>query len=144
MQAGGDAVVAIAADLQDPPELIPEFLRLWGAGAEVVLGQKKNSAEPAVVFGASQGVLPDGEAPRGRRPPRGRTGFGLYSRKVIEDLRALDEPYPYVRGLVSELGYAIARLPYDEPVRERGASKNNLYTLYDVAMLGITNHSKVP
>jgi hypothetical protein len=63
---------------------------------------------------------------------------------VIEDLRALDEPYPYVRGLVSELGYTIARVPYEQPLRQRGLTKNNLYTLYDVAMLGITSHSKVP
>jgi hypothetical protein len=72
------------------------------------------------------------------------TGFGLYDRKVIEQLRALDDPYPYVRGLVCELGYPIARVPYEQPKRRRGITKNNFYTLYDVAMLGITSHSKVP
>jgi len=72
------------------------------------------------------------------------TGFGLYDRKVIEAFRALDDPYPYVRGLISELGFPVARVPYHQPQRQRGLTKNNFYTLYDLAMLGITSHSKVP
>src|SRR6185312_12188636 len=72
------------------------------------------------------------------------TGFGLYDRKAIEALRALEEPYPYVRGLICELGFPVARVPYEQPRRTRGITKNNFYTLYDVAMLGITSHSKVP
>jgi glycosyltransferase involved in cell wall biosynthesis len=144
MQAGGDAVIVIAADLQDPPELIPEFIRLWAAGSEVVLGQKKNSAESPVFFAVRKGYYRLVKRLADVDLIEGVTGFGLYSRKVIEDLRALDEPYPYVRGLVSELGYTIARVPYEQPLRQRGLTKNNLYTLYDVAMLGITSHSKVP
>jgi glycosyltransferase involved in cell wall biosynthesis len=144
MQAGGEAVIVIAADLQDPPELIPEFIRQWSGGSEVVLGQKKNSAEAPLLFALRKGYywlvkrLADVDL------IENVTGFGLYSRKVIEELRALDDPYPYVRGLVSDLGYIIARVPYDQPKREHGVSKNNLYTLYDIAMLGITSHSKVP
>jgi polyisoprenyl-phosphate glycosyltransferase len=72
------------------------------------------------------------------------TGFGLYDRKVIESFRALDEPYPYVRGLISELGYSVALVQFEQPRRARGFTKNNFYTLYDLAMLGITSHSKVP
>ena len=72
------------------------------------------------------------------------TGFGLYDRKVIEAFRGLDDPYPYVRGLISELGFPVALVPYEQPKRVRGITKNNFYTLYDVAMLGITSHSKVP
>jgi len=144
MQAGGDAVIAIAADLQDPPELIPEFIRLWAAGSEVVLGQKKNSAESPVSFALRKGYYRLVKRLADVDLIEDVTGFGLYSRKVIEDLRALDEPYPYVRGLVSEMGYNIARVPYEQPRRQRGLTKNNLYTLYDVAMLGITSHSKVP
>ncbi len=144
MQAGGEAVIVIAADLQDPPELIPEFIRLWAAGREVVLGQKKNSAESAIFFAVRKGYYRLVKRLADVDLIEGVTGFGLYSRRVIEGLRALDEPYPYVRGLVSELGYDIARVPYDQPRRERGLTKNNLYTLYDVAMLGITSHSKVP
>jgi len=144
MQAGGDAVIVIAADLQDPPELIPEFVRLWAAGSEVVLGQKKNSAESPVFFAVRKAYYRLVKRLADVDLIGDVTGFGLYSRKVIEGLRALDEPYPYVRGLVSELGYSIARVPYDQPRRQRGITKNNFYTLYDVAMLGITSHSKVP
>ena len=144
LQAQGDAVIVVAADLQDPPELIPEFVRLWAAGSEVVLGQKENSAEPAVFFAVRKGYYRLVKRLADVDLIEGATGFGLYSRRAIEGLRALDEPYPYVRGLVSELGYAIARVPYDQPRRVRGLTKNNLYTLYDVAMLGITSHSKVP
>ena len=144
LQAEGDAVIVLAADLQDPPELIPEFIRLWQDGFPVVLGQKTNSAESAVFFAVRRAYYRLVRRLADVDLLENVTGFGLYSRKVIEDLRALDEPYPYVRGLVSELGYNIARVPYEQPARKRGITKNNFYTLYDVAMLGITSHSKVP
>jgi len=110
----------------------------------VVLGQKINSAEAPLFFAVRKGYYKAVKAMADVELLENVTGFGLYSRKVIEDLRALDEPYPYVRGLVSELGYRTARVPYEQPGRQRGFSKNNMYTLYDVAMLGITSHSKVP
>ena len=75
---------------------------------------------------------------------RNVTGFGLYDRKVMEDIRQIDDPYPYFRGLICDLGYDRAIIPFKQPVRKRGLSKNNFYTLWDMAMLGITNHSKVP
>ena len=144
LQAPGDAVIAMASDLQDPPTLIPEFIRLWCDGSLVVLGQKRSSDEAPVIFAIRKayyrlvGRLADVEL------PENVTGFGLYDRTVIESFRKLDEPYPYVRGLISELGYAVAFVPYDQPRRRRGFTKNNFYTLYDLAMLGITSHSKVP
>jgi hypothetical protein len=75
---------------------------------------------------------------------RNVTGFGLYDRKVMEKLREIDDPYPYFRGLICDLGYERIEIPYTQPTRRRGITKNNFYTLYDMAMLGITNHSKVP
>jgi hypothetical protein len=75
---------------------------------------------------------------------RNFTGFGLYDRVVMDTLREIDDPYPYFRGLVCEVGYARAEIPYSQPARRRGITKNNFYTLYDLGMLGITNHSKVP
>lgn len=144
LQSPGDAVIVMAADLQDPPELIPEFLRCWREGHEIVLGQKINSAESPVFFALRKAYYRLVKRLADVDLLENVTGFGLYSRKVIEDLRALHEPYPYVRGLVSELGFKIARVPYEQPRRVRGLSKNNFYTLYDVAMLGITSHSKVP
>jgi polyisoprenyl-phosphate glycosyltransferase len=144
LQATGDAVIVMASDLQDPPELIPEFIKKWREGHEVVVGQKVNSAEPSILFAGRRLYYRLLKRVADVDLLENVTGFGLYSRKVIEDLRALDEPYPYLRGLVSELGYNIARVPYEQPRRQRGITKNNFYTLYDLAMLGITSHSKVP
>ena len=75
---------------------------------------------------------------------RNNTGFGLYDRQVLEILRKIDDPYPYFRGLICDIGFPQAKLEYHQPARKRGITKNNFYTLYDIAMLGITNHSKVP
>jgi glycosyltransferase involved in cell wall biosynthesis len=144
LQARGDAVIVLAADFQDPPDLIPEFVRLWSEGSEVVLGQKVNSAEPSLFFALRKAYYRLLKRLADVDLVENATGFGLYSRGVIETLRSLGEPYPYIRGLVCELGYSIARVPYEQPRRKRGLSKNNFYTLYDVAMLGITSHSKVP
>ena len=72
------------------------------------------------------------------------TGFGLYDRRVLEIMRAYDDPYPYVRGLISEIGLPISIIQYDQPLRKRGITKNNFFTLFDMAMLGITSHSKAP
>ena len=72
------------------------------------------------------------------------TGAGLYDRQVVEALRAMDDPCPYVRGLVSELGYPVARIPFHQPNRKSGITKNNWYNLYDMAMLGFTSHYKIP
>jgi polyisoprenyl-phosphate glycosyltransferase len=144
LQARGDAVIVLAADLQDPPELIPEFVRLWRNGQEVVLGQKTNSAEPPLFFSARKAYYRVVKSLADVDLLENVTGFGLYDRKVIEEFRGLDEPYPYVRGLVSELGFPVALVTYTQPQRSRGTTKNNFFTLYDVAMLGITSHSKVP
>jgi glycosyltransferase involved in cell wall biosynthesis len=144
LQAKGDAAVSIAADLQDPPALIAEFVREWEAGYKIVLGQKTQSEESWVVFVLRSVYywlvrkLADVEL------LEHVTGFGLYDREVIERLRALNDPYPYVRGLISEFGYPVARIPYAQPKRRSGRTKNNFYTLYDLAMLGFTSHSKVP
>ncbi len=144
LEAGGDAVVVLAADLQDPPELIGEFVRLWREGNEVVVGQKTNSAERPLFFAMRKLYYRMLRRLAEVDLMENVTGFGLYSRTAIDGLRSLDEPSPYMRGLISELGFKVARVPYAQPLRERGLTKNNFYTLYDVAMLGITSHSKVP
>lgn len=144
LQAPGDAVIVMAADLQDPPELIPEFIKQWREGSLVVMGQKVNSEESWLFFTIRRVYYKLVKRLADVDLIENATGFGLYDRKVIEALRALDDPYPYVRGLVCELGFSVARVPYEQPKRTRGITKNNFYTLYDVAMLGITSHSKVP
>lgn len=144
LQAGGDAIISIASDLQDPPGLIRDFIAKWEEGYKVVVGIKKESGETRLMFALRNlfysiiGKLSSIEQ------IKGFMGFGLYDRKVIDIVRTIDDPYPYFRGLISDIGYEIARIEYVQPSRKRGITKNNLYTLYDTAMLGITNHSKVP
>jgi glycosyltransferase involved in cell wall biosynthesis len=144
LSAKGNAVIVVAADLQDPPELIAEFIRFWRDGHKVILGQKKESAESPLFFAARKAYYSLVKHLADVELIENVTGFGLYDRGVIEAFRSLDEPYPYVRGLISELGFPVALVQYQQPRRLNGFSKNNFYSLYDVAMLGVTSHSKVP
>jgi len=144
LQARGDAVVSLASDLQDPPELIAEFILKWEQGYKVVWGQKITSAESPIFFAVRTAYYKLVRKLADIELIEHVTGFGLYDREVVEQLRKINDPYPYGRGLISELGYDVARIPYHQPVRKSGITSNNFYTLYDMAMLGITNHSKVP
>jgi glycosyltransferase involved in cell wall biosynthesis len=144
LQAEGDAVIVMASDFQDPPALIPEFLKHWEEGYKIVVGVKTQSEESALMY-AIRSVyyglvarLADIEL------MQHVTGFGLYDRRVLEILREIQDPYPYARGLIADIGLKLAKVPYTQPLRRRGITKNNFYTLYDMAMLGITNHSKIP
>jgi glycosyltransferase involved in cell wall biosynthesis len=144
LAARGDAVISIVADFQDPPEMIPDFVARWEAGYKVVVGVKKESLEKRSMFflrGLFYSLIDRWSEVA---LVRNFTGFGLYDREVMDTLRDIDDPYPYFRGLICDLGYERVEIPYAQPARRRGVTKNNFYTLYDMAMLGITNHSKVP
>jgi glycosyltransferase involved in cell wall biosynthesis len=144
LQAHGDAVITLVADLQDPPAMIPDFLHKWEEGYKVVLGVKTEAEESRLmyvlrsVYYKLSSKLSDVEL------VQHVTGFGLFDRRVVEVLRQVDDPYPYFRGLIADIGFESYKIPYRQPKRKRGITKNNFYTLYDLAMLGITNHSKVP
>ena len=144
LQSTGDAVVVIASDLQDPPEMIPQFVKKWEEGYKIVLAQKTNTDESWLfalvrrLYYDTINRLSDIEL------VKNATGFGLYDKRVVDDVRQVNDPYPYFRGLICDLGYEHALIPFAKPARKRGFTKNNLYTLWDMAMLGITNHSKVP
>jgi polyisoprenyl-phosphate glycosyltransferase len=145
MQASGDAVVLMAADLQDPPELIADMLRKWEEGYKVVAAIKSRSKENPVLFLARKiyyRIL--SRASESTIVIRDFTGFGLYDRRVMEALKRYSEPLPYLRGLVSEIGFRRAELEYVQPRRKHGRSKHNLFTLYDVAVSGFVSHSKLP
>ncbi len=144
LQAHGDAVVALVADLQDPPTLIPAFLERWEQGFKVVLGVKRTSEESWTMFTARRFYYGLIQRLSDVELIPNATGFGLYDREFVEMVRQLDDPYPYVRGLIAELGFDCATIPYDQPVRRQGLTKNNFFTLYDLAMVGITSHSKLP
>ncbi|MDP2795498.1 MAG: glycosyltransferase family 2 protein [Sulfurisoma sp.] len=144
LQANGDAIIAMASDLQDPPELIPEFIARWEAGYRVVAGVKPTSKDTFVLALARRLYYQTlGRISDIKLIPN-FTGFGLYDRSVIEIIRKIDDPYPYFRGLIAELGFEYAAIPFEQPRRVRGVTKNNFYALYDMAMLGITSHSKLP
>jgi len=144
LQAGGDAVICMASDLQDPPELIPEMIRLWEGGHRVVAGVKRESRESRMMWLVRSIYYRIARKMADVPLLEHFTGFGVYDRTVIDILRRLDDPYPYFRGLIAEFGFEVARIPYDQPRRVRGITSNNFYTLYDLAMLGITSHSKIP
>jgi polyisoprenyl-phosphate glycosyltransferase len=144
LQARGEAVIVMAADLQDPPEMISQFLERWEQGFKVVLGVKRASEETHVMFLLRTLYYQLIRRLSDVRLIQHATGFGLYDRVFVDLLRKLDDPYPYTRGLVAEFGFEVATIPYDQPARKRGVTKNNFYTLYDLAMVGITSHSKIP
>ena len=144
LQAGGDAAILLVADLQDPPELMKDFVERWLAGAKVVVGVKPTAQESPLMFAIRRAYYSMVTRIANVKLIQNFTGFGLYDRQVLDVLRQIDDPYPYFRGLVSEVGFDPVQLPYDQPRRTRGVTKNNFYTLYDIAMLGITAHSRVP
>lgn len=144
LQANGDCVILIVADLQDPPELIPEFLNKWEEGYKIVTAVKKKSRENPFMFLLRKiyynilAKFSEGEQ------IKNFTGFGLYDKSFIEIIRKIDDPYPYFRGLISEIGFQTTSVEYIQPKRLHGKTKNNFYTLYDMGMLGFVNHSKLP
>jgi len=143
-QARGDAVITIAADLQDPPELIPAFVREWESGTPIVIAVKRSSSESGLMFAFRRAYYRLVRRLSEIETFENFTGFGLYDRKVIDIVRGLNDPYPYFRGMIAEIGLPHAEIPFHQERRRRGITKNNLYTLYDLAMLGITTLSKVP
>ncbi len=144
LQARGDAVISIVADLQDPPPMIVDLIREWENGAYCVLGIKRTSEEHSLMFWLRKQYYKFAERMSSIETIQNFTGFGLYDRKVVELVRQFDDPYPYFRGIIAEIGLPTVKLYYDQPSRKFGVTKNNWYTLFDIAMLGITNHSKVP
>ena len=143
-QASGDAVIGIVADLQDPPEMIVDMVRKWEEGYPVVICVKKASDESGLMFWFRKQYYRLVNRLSGVETYENYTGFGLYDRKVVDVIKKFDDPYPYFRGMIAEAGFRHFDIPYHQPARKHGITKNNFYTLYDIAMLAITNLSKVP
>ena len=146
LTAEGDAVIFMVSDLQDPPELIPQFIEKWEAGYKIVLGQKTKSKENFLMYNVRKlfykmmrTIVDDNTEQLNQC-----TGFGLYDKEVIEIFRTIKDPYPYLRGLICEVGFDKTFIQFTQPKRKSGFSKNKFYTLYDFAMLGIVKHSRVP
>ena len=144
LQTCGDSVVLLPADLQEPPELVPEFIQKWEEGYTVVKGVKTSSEEDFLMYflrGIYYSLI--------RRISEIELtshfiGFGLYDKKVIETLREINDPYPYFRGLIEELGFYSIKIEYEQKKRKKGKSSYNFFRYFDEAMLGITSHSRIP
>ncbi len=144
LQSTGDASILIVADLQDPPSLIKEFITKWEEGYKIVIGVKNQSEESPLMYRIRKMYYNIINKLSETELIKNYTGFGLYDKMVIDILKKIDDPYPYFRGLICDIGFEISRVTYIQPKRKRGITKNNFYTLYDMAILGVTNHSKIP
>jgi glycosyltransferase involved in cell wall biosynthesis len=144
-QASGDAVILLLSDLQDPPELLKDMIQEWENGTPVVLAIKHTSDEGGLMFRLRTFYYRTVARLTEIQLYEHFTGFGLYDRRLIEILRVkYPDPYPYFRGMIAEVGFPYKTISYNQKRRSRGITKNNFYTLYDLAILGITNLSKVP
>ena len=144
LQAFGDAVIPMAADMQDPPLLIPQFVAKWEEGYRVVQAVKTSAREAGLMFAVRKLYYRLVSDISEVQLVKNTTGFGLYDRHVMDLLRTIDVQYPYFRGLTAELGFEPALVEYEQPARAHGKTSNNFFSLFDVAMVGITSHSKVP
>ena len=140
----GDAVVLLAADLQDPPELLGAYLKKWEEGFDVVLAAKPKSEELAIMRGIRKTFYRMLNLISDVPLENNATGAGLFDKKVIECLRKIADPYPYFRGLICDLGFSRCTINFVQPTRKRGYSKANLYGMFDQAFLAMTKHSKIP
>jgi glycosyltransferase involved in cell wall biosynthesis len=144
-QAKGDAVIVLLSDLQDPPEMILDFLREWEAGFPIVVAIKNTSDENSLMYRVRSAYYRTVARLTDVKVLEHFTGFGLYDRRVVDIMRRdFQDPQPYFRGQIAEIGLPHKALYYHQKRRMRGITKSNFYTLYDMAMLGITNLSKVP
>jgi len=144
LQAKGDAVVMIAADLQDPPALIKDFIKKWEEGFVVIVGVKNKSEESRLMFLVRKLYYSLLKMIAETEQIKNFNGFALYGKQFIEALKKIEDPEPYLRGLISEFGFSRTEIKYTQAQRQKGKSSNNFYKLYEVAMLGFVNHSKVP
>ena len=142
LQVTGDCVISMVADFQDPVELIPQYVREWENGYKIVIGIKKGSKENPVMYWLRSCYYKMIKRLSDVEQIEHFTGSGLYDRDFIEILRGLDDPTPFLRGIVAELGFKIKQIPYEQPKRRAGETKNHFYQLYDAAMLSITSYTK--
>jgi glycosyltransferase involved in cell wall biosynthesis len=144
IQSEGDATIYLASDLQDPPEIIPKFIEAWENGYKVAFGVKPESKDYFLLHQLRKFYYKFLEKISDVPIIKNATGFGIYDREVLDNIRKINDPYPFFRGIIADLGYEIKQIPFIQNKRTRGISKNNFLTLYDIGMLGIVNHSILP
>lgn len=144
LAARGDGVVLLVSDLQDPPEIIAKFIKKWEEGYRVVMGIKTQSHENKIAFSVRKFYYRLIKSLSEVDLAENFTGFGLFDKSVMDIIRKLDDPYPYFRGLVAEIGFRSAKVEYTQRPRKSGKTSANFIRLFDVAILGLTNYSKAP
>ena len=142
-QAYGDCVIRMCADFQDPVDMIVKYVREWEKGWKIVIGVKKSSKENKMMYWIRTCYYKLIRRITDIDHIEHFTGFGLYDKAFVDVVRKLHDPMPYLRGIIAELGYDYKAIPYEQQKRKAGKSKNNFYSLYDIAMIGITSYSKV-
>ncbi len=143
LQSTGDAVILMAADFQDPVDMIPEYVKAWEEGYKIAIGIKATSKENALMYRLRSLYYKTIKKLSDVEQIEHFTGFGLYDKAFIAVMRDLDDPTPFLRGIVAELGFKRKEIPYEQPKRRAGMTSNNLYRLYDAAMLSITSYTKL-
>lgn len=141
-QAEGDAAVLMYADMQDPPEVIPRMVEEWEKGHRIVVGIKSKSRESKIMYFVRSIYYKLLTKISETEHIEHFDGFGLYDASFVKELRKLNDPLPYLRGLVAEIGYERAEVEYEQNKREKGKTSFNFMRYYDVAMLGLTSSSK--
>lgn len=144
LQATGDAVIGLACDFQEPPELIPDFIKKWEEGYKVVFGQKNESEESKIMFAIRTLYYKIIKKTSEAKQLENVTGFGLYDKEVIKMMRWIDDPNPYFRGTIAELGYEVGLIQYIQPKRRAGKSSYNIFSYIDTAINGMINSSQIP
>lgn len=144
LETPGDCVLVLASDLQDPPELFATFLEQWEKGNSVVVGQKISSDESRLFYFLRSLYYLLVKKMSDVNLLEHVTGFGLYDRRVIEVFRSMEDPYPYMRGMITEVGLPYAIVPYHQVTRKRGITKNNFFTLLDMGLLAFTSYTRLP
>ena len=143
-QATGDAVILMMSDFQDPVSLIKDYVREWENGSEVIMAQKNTSEENFFKHFLKEQLYKFINKLSDQKQLINTTGSGLYSKRIIQELKNFKDPYPYFRGLITEVTDKIKLIQFHQPKRKSGISKNNFYTLYDIGILAIIKHSKLP
>ncbi len=142
-QTTGDCTITMCADFQDPVEMIPKFVQKWEEGYKIVCGIKTASRENPIMYFLRSCYYRTIKKMSSVEQIEHFTGFGLYDKRFIEVLRDLNDPTPFIRGIVAELGFKRCDIEYTQPKRRGGKSKNNWYSLYDAAMLSFTSYTKI-
>lgn len=144
LQSSGDACILMASDFQDPVDMIPKYIDEWKKGSKIVLGKKITSEENSFIFFIRNFFYKFLNKISETNLTENTTGSGIFDKSIVDQLKKINDPYPYLRGLINEIGEKINLVEFNQPNRMAGKTKNNFFTLYDIGMLGVIKHSRAP